>query len=30
MDEANNLERQQQKAEYQRYKDIADGIIFLG
>lgn len=27
---ANDLERQQQQAEYQRYQDIADGIIFLG
>ena len=27
---ANDLERQQQREEYQRYQDIADGIIFLG
>ena len=27
---ANDLERQQRQAEYQRYQDIADGIIFLG
>ena len=26
---ANDLERQQLQAEYQRYKDIADGIIIL-
>jgi hypothetical protein len=29
MDAANSLERQQQQAEYQRYKDIADGIILI-
>ena len=29
MNVANDLERQQQQIEYQRYKDIADGIIIL-
>jgi hypothetical protein len=29
MNAADELERQQQQAEYQRYKDIADGIIIL-
>jgi hypothetical protein len=30
LDAAEAMERQQRQAEYQRYKDIADGIIFLG
>ena len=29
MQTVNDLERQRQQAEYQRYKDIADGIIIL-
>ena len=29
MQAVNDLERQQLQAEYQRYKDIADGIIIL-
>ena len=29
MKAADDLERQQLQAEYQRYKDIADGIIIL-
>jgi hypothetical protein len=29
LEAADTIERQQRQAEYQRYKDIADGIIII-